>query len=126
MSVPIEERLVQLLIERGFTPTLHRRTKELPNWTVTFRDANELINVITPVTKVDELWWLCESIGDEAPKTPFESWQRELDGFFQSEYGQNHSDFEDYNWFDEFDNDVSPGDAFEEWKCLTDSGTLGG
>jgi hypothetical protein len=37
-----------------------------------------------------------------------------------------HSDFEDYNWFDEFDNDVSPGDAFDEWKCMNDTGTLGG
>lgn len=132
MSVSIEERLIQLLLERGFTPTLHPRDKlvtervGIADWTVTFRDRNNEIHVMTALTPVSELWWLEESIGDEAPKTPFESWQRELDGFFQAEYGQNHSDFEDYNWFDEFENDVSPGDAFEEWKCLTDSDTLGG
>lgn len=70
MSVSIEERLIQLLVQRGFTPTLHPRDElvtervGIADWTVTFRDRNNEIHVITALTPVSELWWLEESIGD--------------------------------------------------------------
>ena len=46
-----------------------------------------------------------------------------LDKIFNAQYKMNHDDFDDYNWFDEYDNDVTPDDAFYEWKCITEGGT---
>ena len=50
-------------------------------------------------------------------------WLKELDKFFMCFFGVKHSDFEDYNWDDEYDSEVSPQDAFEEWKSHTENGT---
>jgi hypothetical protein len=54
----------------------------------------------------------------------FNRWMEKLDMMFIATYGLNHSDFEDYNWFDEYSNDVSPEDAFHEWKCMVESGEI--
>lgn len=62
----------------------------------------------------------CKADGDS-----FEVWKKELDDLFMAAYGFGHGDFEDYNWFDEWDNDVDVADSFEEWKLLTDAGTIG-
>lgn len=132
MPVPIEERLIQLLIERGFTPTLHPRDPAItesvgiPNWTVTFRGGDSQMNVITALTPVMELWWLEDSIGEEAPKTPFEAWMRRVNDLFMAEFGLGADDFEDYDWRAEYDGENSPRDSFEEWKLLNNHTDLGG
>ena len=63
---------------------------------------------------------LCKADGDS-----FEAWKKDLDDLFLAAYGMSSDDFEDYNWFDEWDNDVETADSFEEWKLLTDAGVLG-
>lgn len=119
----IEDRIVQLLLERKYNTTLHPQSDSVPNWTVTFRDDSGILNVITPLTHVSELWWLQDSVDDEPL---FDVWIKEVDSHFNSEYGMNHHDFASYNWTDEFDNGVSAADAFQEWKNMNEAGTLGG
>lgn len=55
--------------------------------------------------------------------TKFDVWMSELDRLMFNAFRKFHVDFEDYNWYDEFDNDVTPEDAFEEWKAHTVNGT---
>lgn len=55
--------------------------------------------------------------------TSYDVWLSELDNCFNQEFAALHSDFPEYNWFDEFDNDVDAVEAFEEWKLLTECGT---
>ena len=127
----IEDRLVQLLQERGFTPTLHPRdpviteSVGIPNWTVTFRSGDQSMNVITALTPVMELWWLEHSIGEEAPKTQFEAWMNHVSELFMAEFGMGPDDFEDYDWWAEYDGENTPRDSFEEWKLLNQT-DLGG
>lgn len=122
----IEQRLIDLLKERGFIPTLHEANNHLADWSITFRDGTGVINVITRSTNVEELWWLMEELGDRAPKTPFEAWLAELDRHFIAKYGMSHTDFEDYDWWGEFESEVSPFEAFTEWKLHVQGSELGG
>lgn len=53
----------------------------------------------------------------------FRAWMRLLDRIFNRQYQMNHDDFDEYNWFDEWENDVTPDDAFCEWKAHTEGGS---
>ena len=55
--------------------------------------------------------------------TSFDVWMSKLDSLMFEEFHKYHVDFDDYNWFDEFDNDVDPEDAFDEWKAHTENGS---
>ena len=61
-------------------------------------------------------------VTEDARPDAFTTWMYELDQLFQAEFGSSHVDFDDYNWNDEFDSEVDPKDAFEEWQCMTDNG----
>lgn len=79
----------------------------------------------SPYWNDDGLYFKPDAIIDNL-LSPFQTWMKELDEFFMAHFGMPHSDFEDYNWFDEFDNDCSAEDSFEEWRCMNEAGTLGG
>lgn len=53
----------------------------------------------------------------------FDEWLEELDKLFLADMGTTHNDFDDYNWNDEFESEVEPADAYEEWKIHTEGGT---
>ena len=53
----------------------------------------------------------------------YKIWLEELDKIFLREFFQPRRNFDDYNWFDEYDNDVSAEDAFAEWDAHTEHGT---
>lgn len=53
----------------------------------------------------------------------FNTWLNEVNKLAIADVGRPVDDYEDYNWFDEFDNDVDPDDAYDEWKSHTESGT---
>ena len=125
--VAIENRLCQLLIEREFAPKLKpRSTPEAQDWEIVFYDNDMDIHVIHSTTPVAKLWWLEESIGEAAPKTPFDAWLQDLDRLFMAEYGLSHDDFDDYDWHSEFDSKIPPKEAFDEWQLLNEGSTLGG
>ncbi len=54
----------------------------------------------------------------------FQAWKDELDELFINHFGLCHDDFEDYNWSDEYNSEVPPEDAFDEWKIHTENGTI--
>ena len=62
---------------------------------------------------------------DDVAEIGFQGWMTKLDRLFIAKYGLTHNDFEDYNWFDEYDSEVSPEDAFDEWCCMLESGVIG-
>lgn len=114
----IEDRLVLLLVERGYNVSIHPRSRPAAqDWEIKFIDNHGTHHLIEPHTQVQNLWWLVEPDG-KAAKTPFESWLKELDGFFMEAYGLSHTDFEDWDWYAEFDSDNSPLDAFREWQAI--------
>ena len=47
----------------------------------------------------------------------FNDWLLELDEIFLADAGVTHDMKEDYNWRDEYENFVTPSDAYQEWKC---------
>ena len=53
----------------------------------------------------------------------FEELLEALDKLFIEKFGVGHETFDDYNWDDEFDSEVPPDDAFEEWCLHTEDGT---
>ena len=53
----------------------------------------------------------------------FDVWMSKLDTLIFSEFGKYHNDFTDYNWYDEYENDVEPEEAFDEWKLITYNGS---
>ncbi len=57
MSQPIQERLLQLLVERDYHPmVINRLSKD--TWAIEFHDSHGTRHRITPKTLVSELWWL--------------------------------------------------------------------
>ena len=49
-------------------------------------------------------------------------WLKKLDVCFFVD-GLNRHDLEDYNWKDEYDSEVPPDEAYEEWSAHTEGGT---
>lgn len=51
----------------------------------------------------------------------FAIWMKELNKCCRDNLdGMNVDDFEDYNWRDEYENGVTPEDAFSEWHLLSE------
>lgn len=113
----IEHTLLDLLKERGFTANIARGPSGF--WVITYHsDASRELYNIKHNDPVGDQWWMGEEIGDKAPKTPFDAWCLEIDKLMAKEYGMGMNDFEDYNWWDEFKDEVPARESFEEWKLI--------
>lgn len=128
MNPPIVERLSALLTETGLEHKVHHSGGTMEKaftdtWEICFVEDG-VKNTITPETRISELFWLDHDY--TVPAKGFGKWMSDLNEIFHRYYGCTSSNFEDHNWFDEYENDVSPGDAFAEWKSMNDAGILGG
>ncbi len=45
----------------------------------------------------------------------YDEWLERLDEVFKDALGMHRSDFDDWGWIDDFDGDMSPEQAFNEW-----------
>lgn len=50
-----------------------------------------------------------------AQQTSFEEWLKQLDKWFNSTVGLDHTDVEDYDWYSAWTSEVTPESAFQEW-----------
>lgn len=116
-------RIVQLLQEQGYTPDI---THDEKGWVVTFYDNRGNRYEVKPTTLVADLWWLDKRYSVIDPFDTLEEWLKQLNRIFQVHYGIGYDHFEDYDWAAEFESKNSPKEAFEEWRLLNDSTTLGG
>jgi hypothetical protein len=133
----IENRLMELLKERGYQAALTPRTHvNQPDWNICYNDRHGIAVVIFANSPIEEQKWMDDDVIQVEVIAPplvrsvdgmiFQEWMDKVDEHFHAHYGMSHNDFEDYNWFDEFDNEVSPDDSFEEWRCMNESNVLGG
>ena len=127
----IEDRLMKLLAERGYNASLVARSEgtieeqegNLPDWHITFYDKNGELEIIYPTSRVESQQWLLDDVVPVLNEFGLKDFLSEIDRMMMADMGMTHSDFEDYNWNDEFDSEVEPADAYEEWKLMTDGGT---
>ena len=115
MNIP--HRLSELLRERGYEPKIARGANGF--WLIDFDDKRGNPHCITPTSLIADQWWMI----DETNEDSYSGFLREIDRRMMMDLGMTTSDAEEYNWKDEFDSEVEPDDAYEEWKCHTENGT---
>lgn len=127
----IEDNLMKLLAERGYqavlTPRSEGRVEEqegnLPDWNICFYDKNGEMEIIYPTSRVESQQWLLDDVVPVLNEFGLKDFLSEIDRMMLADFGMTHNDFEDYNWDDEFESEVEPADAYEEWKIHTEGGT---
>jgi hypothetical protein len=48
----------------------------------------------------------------------FDDWLEALNRIFIKELQMGYTCFEDYDWYAEWDSEVTPRDAYEEWNLI--------
>lgn len=48
----------------------------------------------------------------------FDDWLKALDVHFIKLFGVPNSFFEDYDWYSEWNSEIMPREAFEEWRYI--------
>jgi len=125
----IEDRLMVMLKERGLQAVLNPRSPGIdpPNWCICFSNEFGVNQVMIYSSKLEDQHWLdlpVIEVPQDAPKARHLSeFLKEIDRLMMEDMGMTHGDCEDYNWVDEFDSEVDPEDAYEEWKIHTEGGT---
>jgi len=121
-----------MLSERGITYSLGEDPfNTVRPWYIQYQyddgDSLGTRKVITPTSKIADQKWMDAPILECSLPDVFESfekWMVALNFLMKTEFGFTEDDLlEGYNWRDEYDSEVEPRDAFEEWKIHTENGT---
>jgi len=118
----IQTRLIEMLTERGIRSEFVVHIKGPKIWSIFYYNNPDDVDdykTINHDSLVSDQDWMELPIlsGEEATQAiGYERWLKDLDMIFNEAFGAGHECFDDYNWWDEYESEHSPEDAFEEWK----------
>lgn len=123
----IKARLVEMLTERKIKHHLmDTPANKLVPWVIQYKfdngDGLGSWKLIMPNSPISEQDWMEAPIvdGDNVEFISFEAWISAVDKLFVEEFGMESICFEDYNWRDEYESEVTPEASFAEWKAYNE------
>ena len=125
----IKARLLVMLTERKIKHHLVEGdpSKKVP-WLIQYKfdegDGLGSWKTIMPSSLICDQNWMLEPVIVKIDENAlsFDEWLRAVDKLFLANLGMGSEAFEDYNWRDEYESEVTPEDAYLEWTKYNEDG----